>query len=185
MRPPTPLHEKHIGGPQNFQPPVQNDFCNRIGAKADAVANSFSISEARPAFSVPQRNRNARRYRGRDQRLRPLRRKVRRMREDIADQRNARNDRCLAADAVGRPVHLQQEDDSDHRANGAANRGENHMVHTERGEDVAARHDEKAGEPRAGELFSSRTERSAGSQTRNATGSTSPVARGAFNKRRF
>jgi hypothetical protein len=31
MRPPTSLHEKHIGGPQNFQPPVQNDFCNRIG----------------------------------------------------------------------------------------------------------------------------------------------------------
>jgi hypothetical protein len=35
MRPPTSLHEKHIGGPQNFQPPVQNDFCNRIGSKAD------------------------------------------------------------------------------------------------------------------------------------------------------
>jgi len=33
MRPPTSLHEKHIGGPQNFQPPVQNDFCNRIGHK--------------------------------------------------------------------------------------------------------------------------------------------------------
>ena len=31
MRPPTSLHEKHIGGPQNFQPPVQNDFCNKIG----------------------------------------------------------------------------------------------------------------------------------------------------------
>ena len=35
------------------------------------------------------------------------------------------------------------------------------MVHTERGEDVAARHDEKAGEPRAGKLFSSRTEQAA------------------------
>src|ERR1700730_15366515 len=33
MRPPTSLHEKHIGGPQNFQPPVQNDFCNRIDPK--------------------------------------------------------------------------------------------------------------------------------------------------------
>jgi hypothetical protein len=32
------------------------------------------------------------------------------MREDIADQRDDRGDRCLAADAVGRPVHLQQED---------------------------------------------------------------------------
>jgi hypothetical protein len=35
MRPPTSLHENRIGGPQNFRPPVQIDFCNSIGVKAD------------------------------------------------------------------------------------------------------------------------------------------------------
>ena len=62
------------------------------------------------------------------------------------------------------PVHLQQEHDSDHRANGAANRGEENMVGTERREYVAARHDQKAGEPRAGKLFGSGTEQPAGAK---------------------
>jgi hypothetical protein len=43
MRPPTSLHEKHIGGPQNFQPPVQNDFCNRIGQKRTHAAQQRTI----------------------------------------------------------------------------------------------------------------------------------------------
>jgi hypothetical protein len=28
---PKPLHGNRIGGPQNFRPPVQNDFCDTIG----------------------------------------------------------------------------------------------------------------------------------------------------------
>ena len=106
-----------------------------------------------PTVLRTTRNGNARGYRGRDQRLRPLRRKVRRMREDVADQRNDCGDGCLAADAVGRAVHLQQEHDCDQPANGAANRGEEYMVDAEGCENVAARHDQKAGEPRAGKLL--------------------------------
>jgi len=33
MRPPTSLHENRACSPQNFWPPVQNDFCNSIGQK--------------------------------------------------------------------------------------------------------------------------------------------------------
>ena len=83
------------------------------------------------------------------------------MGKDIADQRNDRGDRRLAADTVPRAVHLQQEHDGDHRADGAANRGEENMVRAERGKDVAASHDEKAGEPGAGKFFSGRTQQPA------------------------
>ena len=41
MRPPPSLHENRIGGPQNFRPPVQNDFCNKIGPITDATTSDY------------------------------------------------------------------------------------------------------------------------------------------------
>jgi len=84
--------------------------------------------------------------------------------EDIADQGNNCTDRCLAADAISRPVHLEEECDSDDRANGSANRSEQHVLDAKRGENVAARHDEKAGKPRPSKLFGSRTDKPACAQ---------------------
>ena len=44
MRPPTSLHEKRIGGPQNFRPPVQNDFCNSIGPSRHFAATQQTVA---------------------------------------------------------------------------------------------------------------------------------------------
>src|SRR6478672_12648984 len=104
---------------------------------------------------MPQRDGDARGYGGRDRRLRPLRRKVRRMREDVTDERRDRADRRLPADAVDRPVHLHEQGDGHRRADNAADRGETGVLETERGENVAARHHQKAGEPGPRELLCS------------------------------
>jgi len=84
--------------------------------------------------------------------------------EDITDERNNPADCCLAADTVSRAVHLDEECDGSQCAYGPANRREEHMLEAERGENVAARHDEKAGEPRASKLFQSRTGKPARTQ---------------------
>src|SRR6516165_6127819 len=84
-----------------------------LSAPAGAVC---LISQACPTFCVPQCNGNARGYCGRDQRFRPLRREVRWMRENITDKRNERADRCLAADTVSRPIHLEEKSNSEDRA---------------------------------------------------------------------
>ena len=129
-----------------------------LSAPAGAVC---LISQACPTFCVPQCNGNARGYCGRDQRFRPLRREVRWMRENITDKRNERADRCLAADTVSRPIHLEEESNSEDRASGSANRSVEHMLDTECNENVAPRHDEKAGEPGSSKFFSSRTQKPA------------------------
>src|ERR1700682_1293215 len=51
MRPPTSLHENRIGGPRNFRPPVQNDFCNTIQRKAITAA-----SQRLPTGYAPEEN---------------------------------------------------------------------------------------------------------------------------------
>jgi hypothetical protein len=53
-------------------------------------------------------------------------------------------------------VRLEQEDNGDDRADRPTDRGKQHMLGAESCENVAARHDQKAGEPRAGKLFGSR-----------------------------
>jgi hypothetical protein len=77
------------------------------------------------------------------------------MRKDITNQRHDRAQRCLAADAVRGPVHLNEKRDSDHRANSPTNRSENDVLETERIENIAPRHYQKAGEPRTRELLGS------------------------------
>src|SRR6516165_8198964 len=73
-----------------------------------------------------------------------------------SNQRHDRAQRCLAADAVRGPVHLNEKRDSDHRANSPTNRSENDVLETERIENIAPRHYQKAGEPRTCEFFGSR-----------------------------
>ena len=81
---------------------------------------------------------------------------MRGMRENITNQRHDRTQRCLAADAIGGPVHLDEKRNGNHRANSPTNRSEKDVLETERIENIAPRHYEKAGEPRTCELFGSR-----------------------------
>src|ERR1700736_5373864 len=76
--------------------------------------------------------------------------------EDIADQRHDRAKCYLAADAVGRAVHLEEKCNGNHRTNSPANRSEDQMVETKRSENIAACHHEKTSRPGACELFGSR-----------------------------
>jgi hypothetical protein len=75
--------------------------------------------------------------------------------QDITNQRHDRAQRCLAADAVRGPVHLDEKRNGDHRANSPTNRSENDVLETERIENIAPRHDQKAGKPRTRELLGS------------------------------
>src|SRR5262249_48909279 len=94
-------------------------------------------------------------HHGRDRRLRPLRWGVGWMREYITDERCARADRRLSSGGIDCPVHLCEKGNRDGRANNPANRCEECVVETERGQNISARHYEKAGEPRPSEFFSS------------------------------
>src|SRR6266571_2564354 len=67
-----------------------------------------------------------------------------------------RADGRLPGEAVDRPVHLCKQRNGNDRSDNAADRGEERMLETERGENVAARHHQKAGEPCACEFFNSR-----------------------------
>lgn len=80
------------------------------------------------------------------------------MREDITNESNHRADCCLAADTVNRSVHLDEECEGGQCTYGPANRREDYMLDIERGENVAARHHEKAGEPSPTKLFNGRTD---------------------------
>src|SRR5262245_37078251 len=104
---------------------------------------------------VPHDDGNARGYRGRDRRLRPLGWKVGRVGEDIANERRNGADRCRPKDAVRGPIHLYEQGNSNNGANNAANRRETCVLKAERGQHVAPCHDEKTGEPGARELFDS------------------------------
>ena len=90
--------------------------------------------------------------------------------EDITDERRDRADRGLPGDAVSRPVHLREEGNGNRRADHPANRGEERVLETERGKNVAARHHEKAGKPRPCELFSSRAGKAARAQHQRMRG---------------
>jgi hypothetical protein len=72
--------------------------------------------------------------------------------EDITNEGNYRADCCLAANTVNRSVHLDEECKGGQCTYGPANRREDYVRDAECGEDVAARHDEKAGEPRTTKL---------------------------------
>jgi hypothetical protein len=134
-------------------------------AMLQAVLGPISMREAQPLPRVPQRNGNGSGYCRRDQWFRPWRPKVRRMREDIANQSHDRTERCLAADAVSGPLHLDEKYNGNHRTNSPANCGEDYMLKTERRKNVAACHHEKASEPRACELFGSRSGEAARTQS--------------------
>src|SRR5260370_11226192 len=84
--------------------------------------------------------------------------------EDIADQRHDRTKCYLAADAVGRTVHLEEKCNGNHRTNSPANCSEDQMVETERSEKIAACHHEKASRPGACKLFGSRPGKTARAQ---------------------
>jgi len=109
------------------------------------------------SLGVPEGDGKSRGYRCRNHRLRPLRRKVRRVSEDITDECRYRADRRLPTDAVTGSVHLYQETNGNRRANNPTNRGETRVLETERREKITTCHDEKAREPRSCELFDSRT----------------------------
>ncbi|HEY4860394.1 MAG TPA: hypothetical protein VII14_10700 [Xanthobacteraceae bacterium] len=85
------------------------------------------------------------------------------MGEDIADECRHDADRRLPAEAVRAAIHLEEEGYGNRRADNPANRSEAYVLHTECSENVAARHHQKAGEPRARELF----KRGAGKATRS------------------
>src|SRR5262245_30052043 len=104
---------------------------------------------------VPQDDGNARGYRSRDRRLRPLRREVGRVSEDIANERRNGADRRRPKDAVLGPIHLNEQGDGNDGADDAANRCQTRVLKAERGQYVAACHYEKTGEPGARELFNS------------------------------
>jgi hypothetical protein len=78
--------------------------------------------------------------------------------EDITNERNDRADGRLSADTVSRPIHLQKECDGGQCAYGSTNRREEKMLGAERCENIASRHDEKAGEPRPTKLFNGRAD---------------------------
>jgi len=115
-----------------------------------------ALSEAlRPPLGVPQGDGNASRYDSRDRRLGPLRWEMGRMREYITDECCNRADRRLPSGAIDCPVHLCEKSNRDGRADNSANRGAEQVLETERGENISARHYEKAGEPCPSKLFSS------------------------------
>jgi hypothetical protein len=57
---------------------------------------------------------------------------------------------------------LREQRNGNRRADNAANRGEAQVLEAERGENVAARHHEKAGQPRPRELLNGRAGKPAG-----------------------
>lgn len=81
--------------------------------------------------------------------------------EDITNEGNDCTDCCLSDNAVGRPVHLDEKCYGRQRTYGPANRSEDQMLNTERCENVATRHNEKAGEPRPEKFFNGRTDKPA------------------------
>src|SRR5271165_639362 len=119
----------------------------------------------RPSLCVPDGDGDACGYRGGDQRLRPLGRKVRGVREDITDECRNRADRGLPAHAVSRPVHLYEKSNGHGRADNPANRSETRVLETESGENVAARHHEKTREPGTCKLFNGRAGKAARAQS--------------------
>jgi hypothetical protein len=121
-----------------------------ISSEPSALSETF-----RPPFGVPEGDGDASGYHGRDRRLRPLRWKVGGMREYVTDKCCNRADRRLSSGAIDCPVHLCKKGNRNGRTDNAANRGEECVLETERGENISARHYEKAGEPSSSELFSS------------------------------
>ena len=108
----------------------------------------------RPPLGVPEGDGNASGYHGRDRRLRPLRGEVGGVREYITDECCNRADRRLSRGAIDCPVHLCKKGNRNGRTDNPANRGEECVIETKRGQNVSARHHEKAGEPRPSKLFS-------------------------------
>jgi hypothetical protein len=114
------------------------------------------LSEAfRPPFGVPESDSNSSGYHGRDRRFCPLRCEVGWVRKDITDECCYRADRRLSSSAIDCPIHLCEKRNRDGRADNAANRGEECVLETERGENISTCHYEKTGEPSSSELFSS------------------------------
>jgi hypothetical protein len=82
----------------------------------------------------------------------------------ITDECYERADRRLSSRAINCPVHLCEKGNRDGRADNPANRGKECVLETEGGQNVSARHYEKAGEPRSCELFSSGASKPTGPQ---------------------
>jgi hypothetical protein len=73
--------------------------------------------------------------------------------KDISNEGHDCADGRLSDDAICCPVHLDEKCNGGQCTYGPANRSENHMLHAERGEDIATRHNEKAGEPSSTKFF--------------------------------
>src|SRR5262245_14978343 len=87
-------------------------------------------------FGMPQGDGDASGHHGRDRRLRPLRWEVGWVRKYITKECCNRADRRLSSGAIDRPVHLCEKSNRDGRADNAANRGEEYVLETERGENI-------------------------------------------------
>ena len=136
--------------PRGIVPMISAAFDPRkIFSEPSALSEAF-----RPPFGMPEGDGDASGYHGRDRRLRPLRWEVGGMREYVTDKCCNRADRRLSSGAIDCPVHLGKKGNRNGRTDNAANRGEECVLETERGENISARHYEKAGEPSSSELFS-------------------------------
>src|SRR5690349_15077647 len=126
------------------------------GAASRLVIRPARSETPRPPFGVPEGDGKASGYHGRDRRLRPLRGEVGRMRKYITDEWCNRADRRLSRGAIDCPVHLCKKRNRNGRTDNAAKRGAECVFETKRGENVYARHYEKAGEPGPSKFFGSR-----------------------------
>src|ERR1700686_128187 len=122
------------------------------------ASNGFCLltKSSCPALCIPDNDGDASRYGSRDYRLSPLRREMGRVGEDIADEGRHDADGRLPTEAVRAAIHLEEGGYGTRRSDNPANRSEAYVGHAECSEDVAACHHQKAGEPRAGELFECR-----------------------------
>jgi hypothetical protein len=77
------------------------------------------------------------------------------VREYITDECCNRADCRLSSGAIDGPVHLCKKGNRNGRTDNPANRREECVLESKRGQNVSARHYKKTGEPRPSKLFSS------------------------------
>lgn len=91
------------------------------------IAAMVLTQPPRPTLGVPNQNSDRRRHHRRNQRLGPLRGKMRWMRKDVADKSRKSTDRCLPGSRVQFPVHLREERNAN-RSSHSATYGREHRV---------------------------------------------------------
>lgn len=134
-------------------------------AALSVVRASFLPKPLGPTLGVPNAHSNGRRDQGCDQRLGPLRGKVRWMRKDVAYKGRKRADRCLSNSRIQFPVHLREQRHTDRRPYDATYGRKPRVLQGESIRKVATRHDQKASKPGARELLNCRARKPAGRQS--------------------